>query len=218
MKKFLAAMLTCALLSASSISTASAAYLADLSADNWAYDYVNTIVDKGIMYTDDDGNFYPDVSTTRGYFVMALWNACENPYDEVMEETSFPDVPSSNAYHYAVEWAVNNGITSGISRTQFGPDMNLTREQAFTFLYRTMDYLGVAPDYSQEDIYSRQIAEFTDYGDISSWAADPMQLLMDIGIVTGSDNDELWPKADVSNAATATIICRAIDSDYWPKG
>ncbi len=219
MKKFVATMLLCALMGTSSMgTTASAAYIADLSEDNWAYVYVSALVDTGIMYTDDDGYFYPDVCTTRGEFVMALWNACENPYDEVMENTSFSDVPSSHAYHYAVEWAVNNGITSGISRIQFGPDQYLTREQAFTFLYRTMEYLGVAPSYEQEDIYSRQIADFKDYASISSWAADAMQLLMDAGIVTGSDNDELWPKADVSNAATAAIIFRAMDSDYWPKG
>ena len=56
-----------------------------------------------------------------------------------------------------------------------------------------------------------QISEFHDYLQVSSWSADAIQLLLDIDIVQGTDNGYLMPKRDVNNAATATILYRAMD-------
>ena len=53
--------------------------------------------------------------------------------------------PSSN-YYDAVYWAVNKGITSGISSTSFGPGNNCTRGQIITFLYRALGNGENAPD------------------------------------------------------------------------
>ena len=39
-------------------------------------------------------------------------------------------------YAGAVDWAVENGVTNGISETLFGPDNSCTRAQIVTFLYR----------------------------------------------------------------------------------
>ncbi|WP_418434793.1 S-layer homology domain-containing protein, partial [Anaerotignum lactatifermentans] len=43
----------------------------------------------------------------------------------------FTDVSSS-----AVDWAVEQGVTSGTSATTFSPDDTCTRGQIVTFLYR----------------------------------------------------------------------------------
>ena len=46
----------------------------------------------------------------------------------------FTDVPQGAYYKYAVDWAVENNITSGVSATAFSPDETCTRAQAVTFL------------------------------------------------------------------------------------
>ena len=74
-----------------------------------------------------------------------------------------------------------------------------------------MDYLGVAPTYGDDHEFYTQISEFHDYLQVSSWSADAIQLLLDISIVQGTDNGYLMPKRDVNNAATATILYRAMD-------
>jgi len=48
---------------------------------------------------------------------------------------SFVDVPADHWANYSVGWAVNRGITSGVSATEFGGGQTLTREQMITFLY-----------------------------------------------------------------------------------
>lgn len=49
---------------------------------------------------------------------------------------SFTDVASGAYYYDAVQWAVSQEITSGLTSTTFGPDQSCTRAQAVTFLYR----------------------------------------------------------------------------------
>ena len=46
---------------------------------------------------------------------------------------------SANAYYAkAVAWAVENGITNGMTETTFAPDATCTRGQSVTFLYRAL--------------------------------------------------------------------------------
>ena len=51
-------------------------------------------------------------------------------------ENPFADVAESQYYYDAVLWTVENGITTGLSATSFGPNSICTRDQTVTFLYR----------------------------------------------------------------------------------
>lgn len=48
----------------------------------------------------------------------------------------FKDVKKSAFYYDAVLWAVEQNITSGVSKTEFGPNAACTRGQTVTFLWR----------------------------------------------------------------------------------
>ena len=48
----------------------------------------------------------------------------------------FVDVPLDSYFYEAVMWAVENGVTTGISASRFDPDGICTRAQAVTFLWR----------------------------------------------------------------------------------
>ena len=49
---------------------------------------------------------------------------------------TFVDVPSTEYYYEAVNWAVANGITTGVGNNRFDPNGQCTRAQVVTFLYR----------------------------------------------------------------------------------
>ena len=49
---------------------------------------------------------------------------------------TFSDVPDGTYYTDAVEWAADNGITTGTSATEFSPHDAVTRAQNVTFAYR----------------------------------------------------------------------------------
>ena len=48
----------------------------------------------------------------------------------------FTDVKAGSYYYDAVLWAVEQGITAGTSATTFAPNLNCSRAQIVTFLYR----------------------------------------------------------------------------------
>lgn len=78
--------------------------------------------------------FSPDATVTRGQSVTFLWKANNSPAAE--GTSGFTDVAASAYYASAVNWAVEKGVTSGMSATTFAPNSNCTRAQIVTFLYR----------------------------------------------------------------------------------
>ena len=52
------------------------------------------------------------------------------------EGLPFTDVPAGSWFEAPIAWAVANGITNGLSATQFGPTASCNRAQVVTFLYR----------------------------------------------------------------------------------
>ena len=78
--------------------------------------------------------FSPDATVTRGQSVTFLWKANNSP--AAASASAFTDVAASAYYAPAVAWAVEKGVTSGMSATTFAPNSNCTRAQIVTFLYR----------------------------------------------------------------------------------
>lgn len=194
--------------------SAMAANISDISDDYWASGYANYMVDNGIMPTDEYDCFYPNVETTRGEFVLYLWRAAGCPDADIPSSVartghaSFEDVWDTDEYFYAVEWAVQNNITAGTGKGAFSPELALTREQAFTFLYRALSYFGI--EFSRPQSGDLTIGDFMDAEDIDTWAGTPIQAMLSLGIVNGTDNGYLLPLRDVNNAATAKILYQAM--------
>lgn len=64
-----------------------------------------------------------------------LWRAAGCPAP-TSTDCPFNDISTKGFYYKAMLWAVENGITSGTSKTTFAPDTPCTRGQVVTFLYR----------------------------------------------------------------------------------
>jgi len=99
----------------------------------WAY-YAEPQITKGT----DDTHFGPDNACTRGHVVTFLWRAAGEPAPK-STQTPFTDLKPGAFYEKAVAWAVEEGITKGLSDTAFGPDATCTRGQIVTFLWRFKD-------------------------------------------------------------------------------
>ena len=75
----------------------------------------------------------PNAPCSRSDVVTYLWKLEGSPKTG---SANFADVPSTAPYAQAVAWAVEQGITNGMSATTFGPDLTCTRGQIVTFLWR----------------------------------------------------------------------------------
>ena len=79
--------------------------------------------------------FSPNMPCTRAQAVTFLYRAAGEP-DVAGLKNPFTDVKEGSYYYNAVLWAVDKGITKGVSETTFEPDTTCTRAHIVTFLYR----------------------------------------------------------------------------------
>lgn len=86
-------------------------------------------------------DFAANTPCTRSMVATYLWKMQYCP--EPTTTTLFTDVPASAEYAQAVNWMVENGITTGTSTTTFSPNDTCTRGQIATFIYRYYKNLGL---------------------------------------------------------------------------
>jgi len=96
--------------------------------------------------------------------------------------------------------AIRLGIASGVGNNMYAPDKEITRQEMFTLLYRTLKLLGRLP----KGTTGMTLASFTDANDISLWASEAMAYLVETGIVSGS-NGKLLP-ADTTTRAQMEVV------------
>ena len=107
---------------------------ADVPADAYYARAVAWAVENGITEGTSDTTFAPGTICTRAHGVTFLSRAAKA--NTASGNSNFADVDANAYYASAVKWAVDNGITNGISSSLFGPDSSCTRAQIVTFLYR----------------------------------------------------------------------------------
>lgn len=108
---------------------------ADVSPDDYCAKAVAWAVENGITSGVGDGLFAPDQTCTRAQSVTFLHRAAGE--ENGQSSGSFADVPQDSYYAGAVQWAVENGVTSGVGEGRFAPEARCTRSQIITFLYQT---------------------------------------------------------------------------------
>ena len=84
---------------------------------------------------------------------------------------------------------------------KFAPDTQLTREQAFTFVYRALGLLGIA----LPDGYEPVLEGFADAESVASYAQTPTAVLIALGVVGGADG-KLTPQSHLTRAQMAKIL------------
>ncbi len=105
----------------------------DVSTNDYYYDAAIWADEMGMVA---DDKFLGDTPCTRAATVTYLWIIADSP--EMADTSSFTDVPENADYAEAVAWAVENGVTSGVSATEFAPQTICSRGQIVTFLNRTL--------------------------------------------------------------------------------
>ena len=133
---------------------------------------------------------FENVSRTHTIEVIFM-KANGNPQTGV-----FVDVATGSYYEDAVDWAVENGITNGVSSNMFAPDDPCTRAQIVTFLWRAagspvVNYLMPFTDVDEGAYYAEAVR----------WAAST-------GIVTGLTETTFGTDSVCTRAQAAAMIYR----------
>lgn len=137
--------------------------------------------------------------TAMGRITYTCLN-CGDTYTETTPKLSNPFVDlDKKAYYYdAVLWAVGQGITTGIDRTHFCPDMVCTRGQVVTFLWRQAG----EPKAEHADCPFVDVQPGAYYYDAVLWAVEQ-------GITNGMDETHFDPSRSCTRGHVVTFLHRA---------
>ena len=145
----------------------------DVAENAYYYNAVAWAVRNGITSGTSATTFGPDDKCTRAQVVTFLWRAAGSPEPQ-STANPFVDVSSSDWFYKSVLWAKENGITSGMDASHFGPNESCTRAQVVTFLYSDFG----KPDVSGIDNPFSDVAA-------DAWYAAPVLWAVENGITSG---------------------------------
>ena len=115
-------------------------------------------------------------------------------------ENPFTDVADGSFYINPVLWAVENGITAGMTDTTFAPMTECTRAQVVTFLWRAA---GCPEPVSTEHPFT-DVEEGRFYYKAMLWAVEN-------GIAYGMTETTFAPDAKCTRAQVVTFLWRSVD-------
>ena len=169
----------------------------DVFYDDWYRDEVEYVSRGGLMQGFGDGIFAPEHKTTRAEFAAVLYRLEGSPEGNLYDP--FNDVEKGSWYQPAVAWAYRNGVVIGTSPTTFEPDGNITREDMITMLHRYANRV-------QKTSVQTSISRFADASAVSSYAVEPLQWAVGVGVISGTDGNRLDPQGMTTRAQIARVL------------
>ena len=140
--------------------------------------------------------FSPEATCTRAQFVTFLWRVAGSP-EPTSDDNPFSDVNEDAYYYKPVLWAVEKGITAGTGAGAFSPDLDCTRAQVVTFLWRYAE----SPEPTLEENPFEDVTEDAYYYTPVLWAVEN-------GITAGTSDTTFSPDDDCTRAQVMTFLYR----------
>ena len=168
----------------------------DVNETHFFYTPVLWAVENGITSGISADAFGPMAVCNRAQVVTFLWRYAGCP-EPTATENPFIDVQAGSFYEKAVLWAVENGITNGVSANEFGPGLACNRAQVVTFLWRLM----------KQPTPATTEHPFTDVIP-GSFYEQPVLWALENGITTGATATTFNPGGECLRAQVVTFLYR----------
>ena len=154
-----------------------------------------------LVVTDRDGKKLELTDKGNGQYTFTMPSGKVEVAAEFVKEVEispFADVATDAYYYDAVKWAVNKGVTNGVSETLFGPDQACTRAQIVTFLWRAAG----SPEPKSGSTFA-DVAADAYYAKAVAWAVEN-------GITKGTSETTFHPDETCTRAQGVTFLYRAL--------
>ena len=183
----------------------------DVLPDNWAYEAVEYVNEKGLMSGVGGGSFSPGQPTTRGMLVTILYRMEGEPEYENTGTIRFTDVNDDAWYAKGVYWAAENGIVKGVGDGRYLPEDPVTREQMAAIFHRYAGYKGY-------DVTAQgDLSAFTDAASVGDWAREALIWAVDKELINGMGDGTVNPRGTATRAQTAAILMRFCETVAKPQ-
>lgn len=142
-----------------------------------------------VKLTEKNGKYTFTMPASAVTVKATFTKTAENPFTDINDDAYYKD---------AVIWAVENGITKGISGTMFSPDAACTRAQAVTFLWRAAG----SPVPKTTAMPFADVKAGSYYYDAVLWAVEN-------GITKGTSDTTFSPDVKCTRAQIVTFLWRS---------
>ena len=178
--------------------------IGDVFENSWYYNDVHSVFNNCLMDLKDNSLFFPNENATRGCVIESLFRLSGIP--EILY------VPSNGSmFGPAAFWGNQTGLMNGYGNGELGEEDPITREQLAALLYRYASMIKK----SNPSINIETRADFTGYSDytkVSNWATDSMSWAISVGLINGTDQNELLPQGMTTRAQLAAILNRFVNN------
>ena len=154
------------------------------------FTYTDAAIDTEVTVETVERN--DDVAVEEDPLVIELKSGHDCPCKD------FEDMPEyGTPEHEAIDWAFTNGITKGVTATQFGVGKTLTRAQAATFLYAAAG----KPEFDETAAEN----PFSDVPE-GTWFTKPVLWAASQGFIAGYSDGTFKPNGTLSRAQILVIL------------
>lgn len=168
---------------------------------HWARDDIARAYEKGMVTGKTRTTFVPASSITRAEYVQILYNLALRP---AAGSAAYTDVSAGSWYAAAIGWAQENGIVEGLGNNRFGPNLNITREEACKIL---CDFLQGSHEFTEVEI-DAILAPYGDAASSSSWARPYLAWAVKNQVLIGNAQNRLNPRDKATRAEMVTLLLR----------
>ncbi|KRE89959.1 hypothetical protein ASG89_34660 [Paenibacillus sp. Soil766] len=166
---------------------------------SFAKSYITYLAARNIINGTAQGQFSPNAQISRADFTLMLARMAGVDLSGY-KSSSFHDVKANSYYAQSVQWAAENGLTSGVSEGVFAPTANISREQIVTMIAR----FAALQKFSLPQAVSA--ASFADGAEIPTFAVDAARALQQAGIISGKSGNTFAPKDFASREEAAKML------------
>lgn len=165
-------------------------------ANGWGKSYISALYNRGIINGKSQDAFAPEAHITRAEFVKLI---------TVMfglnsgAKADFADVAETAWYYLYVANAYQNGYVSGIGENQFGPEMNIKRQDMAKIIHTVLESKGIYGTKAESNTIS-------DFDTISDYAKDHVLAMCGMGIISGDEYKNFNPNRFATRQEAAKMI------------
>lgn len=165
--------------------------------NHWARNAIESVSYMGLFSGVAEKTFGPEITMTRAMAVSVIGRLDKANVEG--KASNISDASKGAYYDGYLAWAVENKIVNDVKDNKFRPNDPVTREEMAVYIKNYIDFKGYKYDNKLETSY-------TDASSISSEAKEAVEVLYNLGIMTGNSDGSFTPKASATRAQMAQIF------------
>lgn len=201
-RKLFAVSASAALVASAIVPVASAAFT-DQEQITWGQEYVDYVIENGLMTGNADGSFAPNGTFTRAQAAQVIVNYLGLDTEDT--EAAFNDVVEGKWYYGAVNAVAAAGLVNGVGNGNFAPEQPLSRQDAAKLFG---EVLGLDPETADLSV----LDQFNDADKIFDYADEYIAIFVAAGVINGK-GEGFDPAGLITRQELAKIVALAVQAD-----